>query len=308
MSRWSGVEELVEIVNCGSFTAAAKKLGVSTSHVSRQIDALEQRLSTRLLYRTTRQVNLTEMGKVYYDHCNHLLEGFADAEAIVTQLQTQPQGLLRITAPSIFGEKYIAPLANEFSQQYPNLGLEFVFSNDVVDVIQDGFDVAIRTGVLKDSTLMARRLAQRQLYVVASPEYVKQHGKPKTMAELQNHQNLIGSKDSWSFQLNGVPTQIKVKGRWHGNSGIALLDAALKGLGIAQLPDYHVVDKINSGELVTILDEFKCTDHAVWAVFPYNRHLSAKVRLFVDFLFASFKQQLPWESKPLNPSSHEAVY
>ncbi|WP_434362239.1 LysR family transcriptional regulator [Parasalinivibrio latis] len=294
MNRWSGVEEFVEVVNCGSFTAAARKLGVSTSHVSRQIDALEHRLSTRLLYRTTRQVTLTEMGKVYFDHCNQLLDGFSDAEAIVTQLQTQPQGLLKITAPAVFGEKYIAPLANEFIRNHPKLSVEFHFSNQVMDMIHDGYDLAIRTGILKDSTLMARRLAPRQLYVVASGEYLKEFGTPASLDDIQHHDCLIGTLDTWSFQKDGLLTQMKVKGRWHGNSGTAILDAALRGLGLAQLPDYYVVDKIRRGELVTVLDEFRSPDSGVWAVYPYNRHLSAKVRLFVDFLSERFSEHLPW--------------
>lgn len=298
MSRWSGVEEFVEIVNCGSFTAAAKRLGVSTSHVSRQVDALEQRLSTRLLYRTTRQVNLTEMGKVYYEHCNNLLEGFSDAEAIVTQLQTEPQGLLRVTAPATFGEQYIAPLANDFIRLHPKLNVEFSFSNDVVDVIQEGYDLAIRTGVLKDSTLMARRLAHRRLFLVASPEYINAYGEPKSLAELHTHIGLMGEKDAWSFYVDGASSQIKVKGRWQSNSEAAQLDAALKGMGLAQLPDYQVLDKINKGELISVLDDYSSPDPGVWAVYPYNRNLSVKVRLFVDYLTEQFEKGLPWLEMP----------
>ncbi|PMN93328.1 LysR family transcriptional regulator [Enterovibrio norvegicus] len=297
MNRWSGVEEFVEVVNSGSFTAAARKLGVSTSHVSRRIDALESRLSTRLLYRTTRQITLTEVGKVYFEHCNSLIEEFCDAEALVTQMQTEPLGLLKITAPSIFGEKYIAPLANEFIQAHPKLSVELHFSNDIVDMVHDGYDLAIRTGMLKDSTLMARRLAPRQLYVCASPDYIKEFGEPKVLADLANHNCLVGSAEAWSFQDKGEATQVKVKGRWHGNSGSAVLDAALRGMGLAQLPDYYVRPKIQQGELLEVLADYKGPDSAVWAVYPFNRNLSAKVRLFVDFLSDHFSDHLPWDDE-----------
>ncbi|WP_325890949.1 LysR family transcriptional regulator [Grimontia sp. NTOU-MAR1] len=294
MNRWSGVEEFVEVVNSGSFTAAARKLGVSTSHVSRRIDALESRLTTRLLYRTTRQITLTEVGKMYFEQCNDLIEKFAEVEALVTQMQTEPVGTLKITAPSVFGEKFIAPLANDFIEVHPKLSVEFHFTNDVVDLVHDGYDLAIRTGDLKDSTLMAKKLAPRKLYVCASPAYLKEFGVPANLDDLQNHNCLVGLVDSWSFRDDGNAVNIKPQGRWHGNSGSAVLDAALHGLGLAQLPDYYVSQKIMSGELVEVLSGYQAPDSAVWAVYPFNRNLSAKVRLFVDFLSDHFQHHLPW--------------
>ena len=294
MNRWKGVEEFVEVVNCGSFTAAALKLDVSTSHVSRQIDALEHRLNTRLLYRTTRKITLTEIGKNYFDSCNHLIEGFSMAEETVTQMQTKPQGILKITAPATFGENYIAPLANQFMQSYPELGIEFHFSNQIIDLVDEGFDLAIRTGILKDSSLMARRIAPRQLYVCASPAYLKQHRQPDNLQDLVKHNCLIGTLDVWQFQEHEQLKKIKVKGRWHGNSGSALVDATCMGLGLSQLPDYYVVDKIRRGELIPVLAQYQTPETAVWAIYPYNRHLSQKVRLFVDYISESFSQSLPW--------------
>ncbi|SKA46468.1 LysR family transcriptional regulator [Enterovibrio nigricans] len=304
MNRWSGVEEFVEVVNSGSFTAAARKLGVSTSHVSRRIDALESRLSTRLLYRTTRQITLTEVGKMYFDHCNNLIEKFAEVEALVTQMQTEPVGTLKITAPSIFGEKFIAPLANDFIKVHPKLSVEFHFTNDVVDIVHDGYDLAIRTGELKDSTLMAKKLAPRKLYTCASPSYLREHGIPQTLEDLQSHNCLVGLVDTWTYSDNGTCVQIKPKGRWHGNSGSAVLDASLRGLGLAQLPDYYVNQKILSGELVEVLHEYHAPDSAVWAVYSFNRNLSAKVRLFVDFLSDSFSHHLPWLEEEHQEESH----
>ncbi|MBV7298892.1 LysR family transcriptional regulator [Enterovibrio paralichthyis] len=307
MNRWSGVEEFVEVVNSGSFTAAARKLGVSTSHVSRRIDALENRLTTRLLYRTTRQITLTEVGRMYFEHCNNLIEQFADVEALVTQMQTEPVGTLKITAPSVFGEKYIAPLANDFMQVHTKLSVEFHFTNDVVDIVHDGYDLAIRTGELKDSTLMARKLAPRRLYVCASPRYLKEHGYPKHLEDLQSHNCLVGLVDTWAFEENGTPVQYKPKGRWHGNSGSAVLDATLQGLGLAQLPDYYVSRKLLSGDLVEVLPDYRSPDSSVWAVYPFNRNLSAKVRLFVDFLTERFSHHLPWEheDEPLEDDDHQ---
>ncbi|WP_407332050.1 LysR family transcriptional regulator [Enterovibrio sp. 27052020O] len=305
MNRWSGVEEFVEVVNSGSFTAAARKLGVSTSHVSRRIDALESRLSTRLLYRTTRQITLTEVGKTYFEHCNDLIEAFGEAEALVTQMQTEPVGTLKITAPSVFGEKYIAPLTNDFIKVHPKLSVEFHFTNDVIDMVHDGYDLAIRTGDLKDSTLMAKKLAPRKLHVCASPAYIKEFGIPDDLEALHGHNCLVGLVDSWAFQDNGAIIQYKPKGRWHGNSGSAVLDATLRGLGLAQLPDYYVSQKLQSGELVEILQDYRAPDSAVWAVYPFNRNLSAKVRLFVDFLSDHFSKHLPWVEEGVEADSDD---
>lgn len=284
MHRWDRIEAFTEVVRLGTFSSAARQLKVSTSHVSRLVSQLESQLDTPLLYRTTRQIRLTDAGARYYDHCRHLLEGFREAEASLGELQRAPRGLLSLTSATTFGERFIAPLVNDFQRRYPQLEVYMHFTNRQVELIDEGFDIAIRMGVLKDSTLIARRLCPRREYVVGSREYFEQMPRPHTLAELAQHHCLLGSRNSWLFALDGVRREVRVQGRWQANSGPALLDATLKGLGIAQLPDYYVDPYLRSGELVSVLDTFQDTGTAVWAVYPRHRHLSPKVRLFIDFL------------------------
>ncbi|WP_110667832.1 LysR substrate-binding domain-containing protein [Salinicola halophilus] len=284
MSRWDGIEAFVAVVRLGTFSRAAASLKVSSSHVSRQVSQLEQQLGTPLLYRTTRQIRLTDGGAVYFEHCRALLDGFREAEDALNALQTQPQGRLALSCATTFGERFIAPLVNDFHRRYPQLDVHLHFTNRSVELIDEGFDVAIRMGVLKDSSLLARRLCDRREYVVGSPDYFQRMPAPHSLSELTHHSCLVGSRDSWLFQVDGRRREIKVSGNWRGNSGPALLDAACKGLGLAQLPDYYVEEALARGELVSVLDRYQFTDTAVWAVYPRHRQLSSKIRLLVDFL------------------------
>ncbi|WP_136066174.1 LysR family transcriptional regulator [Modicisalibacter radicis] len=284
MQRWDRIEAFVEVVRQGSFSAAARELRVSASHVSRLIGQLESRLDTQLLYRTTRRIGLTDAGRLYYQHCQPLFEGFREAESALDDFQARPKGTLSLTCATTFGERYIAPLVNDFQCRHPQLEVHMHFTNRQVDLIDEGFDVAIRMGALKDSSLIARRLCGRREYVVGSRNYFEQTARPHSLAELAAHNCLVGSRDSWLFSVDGQRREVRIGGRWQANSGPALLDAARKGLGLAQLPDYYVLADLRSGELVSVLDQYQFTDTAVWAVYPRHRHLSAKVRQFVDFL------------------------
>lgn len=288
MQRWDRIEAFTEVVRLGTFSAAARHLKVSSSHVSRLVGQLENRLDTQLLYRTTRQIRLTDAGALYYEHCRHLLEGFRDAEAAINDLQSSPRGVLKLTSATTFGERYVAPLVNDFQRLHPQLEVRMHFTNRQVELIDEGFDVAIRMGVLKDSTLVARRLCERREYVVGSKAYFEQVSRPHSLAELANHTCLLGSRDTWLFDVDGSRREVRVHGRWQANSGPALLDAALKGLGLAQLPDYYVEESLASGRLVSVLDGYQASGTAVWVVYPRHRHLSPKIRQFVDFLVEHF--------------------
>lgn len=288
MQRWDRIEAFSEVVRLGSFSAAARHLRVSASHVSRLVAQLENQLGTQLLYRTTRRLRLTDAGAVYYDYCRHLFEGFRDAEAAINDLQSSPQGVLKLTSATTFGERYIAPLVNAFQRLHPQLEVRMHFTNRQVDLIDEGFDVAIRMGVLKDSSLIARRLCERREYVVGSKAYFAQVPRPHSLAELASHQCLVGSRDYWLFEVGGQRREVRVNGRWQANSGPALLDAALKGLGLAQLPDYYVEEHLASGSLISVLDNLQFTGTAVWAVYPRHRHLSPKIRQFIDYLSENF--------------------
>ncbi|KII76557.1 LysR family transcriptional regulator [Vibrio renipiscarius] len=284
MAIWEGVSEFVAVAESNSFTGAAKKLNTSVAQVSRRVAALEDRLAVKLLHRTTRKVTLSEAGQVYFEQCKLLVEGLELAELAVTQLQTAPKGKLKITAPVTYGEMHIAPLLHEFLLRYPQLDLTLDLSNQTVDLIEGGFDVAIRLGRLRDSTLIAKRLASRQLYVCASPDYIQRYGAPHTLSELSHHQCLVGSVEYWHFKEKTSEKSLRVSGRIRCNSGFALLDAAKRGLGLVQLPDYYVQAGLDSGELIEVLKEYRDEREGIWALYPQNRNLSPKVRLLIDFL------------------------
>ncbi len=284
MFNWEGVSEFVAVAEAESFTAAAKRLGISTAQVSRQVSALETRLSAKLFYRTTRRVSVTEVGNIYYQHCRQLLDGLDEAERAITNLQSTPTGKLKITAPVTYGERTIAPLVNNFVAKYPDLDVWLRLTNQTLDLIDEGYDLAIRLGKLDDSTMMAKRLASRTQYVCASPDYLSTHGVPHSLSELEQHNCLQGTLDYWRFQEKSKARNIKIKGNIRCNSGRALVDAALKGIGIVQLPDYYVLNYIESGQLVSLLEHLCEPDDGVWAVYPHNRHLSPKVRMLLDYL------------------------
>lgn len=298
MNNWEGVNECVAVAETGSFTAAAKRLGISVAQVSRQVSALEARLATKLFYRTTRNVTVTEAGQLYCQHLRQVLDSLEDAERTLTNMQQSPQGRLKITAPTTFGENQIAPLLNDFLCKYPALELDCMFTNQKVDLIHDGYDLAIRLGKLEDSTMMARRLAFRAQYVCASPDYLAQQGEPHLLSELEQHNCLRGTLEYWRFQENGQERAIRVHGNMHYNSGQALTDAALKGLGLVQLPDYYVQAHLDEGTLVAVLQNYQPHDEGIWALYPHNRHLSPKVRMLVDYLAEAL-----WQSdNALSPS------
>ncbi|HDY7920092.1 TPA: LysR family transcriptional regulator, partial [Vibrio vulnificus] len=266
------------------FTQAATRLETSVANVSRRVGQLEERLGVKLLLRSTRKVSLTEAGQIYVQHCRSILEGLHQAELAVTQMQQTPQGKLRITAPVTYGEQKIASLLNDFLIRYPKIDLELVLTNQKLDLIEQGVDIAVRLGQLEDSSSMARRLSDRHLHVCATPEYFEQHGMPHTLSDLSSHNCLIGTHDHWRFKENHQGRSIKVNGRIRCSSGVVLLDAALKGIGLVQLPDYYVDEHLRAGRLIEVLTHFRDDREGVWALYPHNRHLSPKVRLLVDHL------------------------
>lgn len=284
MANWEGVNEFVTVADTGSFTQAALRQSTSVANISRRVNALEQRLGVKLLLRTTRRVSLTEAGQLYYQYCRSLVEGLAEAELAVTQMQATPKGKVKVTAPVTFGEWKIALLLQDFLQLYPELELELVLTNRKLDLVAEHIDVAIRLGQLDDSSFIARKLCDRQLYVCATPQYLSKMGVPHTLSELQNHQCLVGTHDHWRFNVGGNSRTVKVSGRLSCNSGFALLNASLKGMGLVQLPDYYVRPYLRTGELVEVLDGSKTDREGVWALYPENRLLSPKVRLLLDYL------------------------
>ncbi|MFC4654701.1 LysR family transcriptional regulator [Rheinheimera marina] len=284
MKEWQGVSEFVAVAEQGSFSAAARSLGISVAQVSRTIDQLEQRLNIKLVQRTTRQVRLTDNGQLYYQQCRPLVFGLQQANQLLQSLQHEPSGPVRLTAPVYYGETLIAPLLHEFLLRHPKLQLDLVLTNDQLDLVKGGFDAAIRLGQLTDSSLQARKLGSRRLFLAASPTYLQQHGTPQNLNELQHHQCLVGSLEVWRFEQQGQKLQIRPQPYLKCNSGVALTDACIKGLGITQLPDYYLKPFLDSGQLLSLLPDYQPTDDGIWALYPLTRHLPLKVRLLLDYL------------------------
>ena len=290
--RWDGVSEFVYVAEYESFTRAAKELGISTAQVSRQISALEKRLNIKLLYRTTRKVSLTEEGRVFYQHCRSVLDGLDAAEQAVSNLQSKPQGRIKLTAPVTYGEQQLLPLVNDFMMQYSDIEVTAFLSNQKIDLIEGAYDLAIRIGKLSDSTMMAKKLSHRTNFVCAAPSYLNKYGTPHALSELSQHNCLLGTRDYWHFidtdprtsKGAGKERNLRVSGSIQYNSGHSLVDAALKGLGIVQLPDYYVQKHLASGELISLLDNYREPEESIWAIYPHNRQLSPKIRLLVDYL------------------------
>ncbi|KLV05971.1 LysR family transcriptional regulator [Photobacterium aquae] len=284
MFVWEGVSEFVAVAESESFTAAAKQLGISTAQVSRQVSALENRLNTKLFYRTTRKVSVTEEGAIYYRHCRQVMNGLAEAERAISERRDTPQGSIKMTAPVTYGEQFVMPLVNEFMLQFPEVEVTMELTNRQVDLVEGGFDLAIRLGRLSSSSMMARKLASRTQYICAAPMYFEKYGVPHSLSELRQHNCLVGNSDHWHFIESGRERSVRVSGNLRCNSGFALRDAALKGLGVVQLPDYYVAEDLANGSLVEILAPFREPEEGIWALYPHNRHLSPKVRLLVDHL------------------------
>ena len=284
MQPWLGINEYTAVVELGSFTGAAKNLGVSTAHVSRSINALEKRLGVTLLNRSTRQVNPTPTGQTYYRQCRAILDNLLEANQAVSQLNSRPSGVVKITAPVYYGEQIIAPLLTRLLQQYPDIELDLQLSNHNVDLIHEGFDLAVRLGELQDSSLMARRISERHYTVVASTDYCSRFGQPYTVDELVNHNCLRGISDHWHFTADHRRKDYRVQGRWRCNSGLAVTQAAIDGMGVAQLPNYYTDQPIQQGKLMPLLEQHRPPAEGIWAVYPPNRHLSARLRIVIDFL------------------------
>jgi len=288
MSRWNGIDEFVATAETESFSRAAQRLGVSTSGVSRAVAVLEERLQTRLLYRTTRRVSLTDAGRAFLPQCRQLIQDRDAALATVGEEDGEVRGLLRMTCAATYGERFIVPAVGDFALRHPGLSVQIELDDAVRDIVSEGFDLAIRFGQLADSRLVAKRLASRTRRLVASPSYIAANGSPKAISDLAAHACVVGAADTWRLSDNTsdhhAEITFKPKGRFRCNSGQAVLDAALRGLGVCQLPNFYVDEAIAAGRLVPLLETATPADEGVWAVYPHARLLPLRVRLLVDWL------------------------
>lgn len=289
MADQSGLREFAAVVEHGSFTAAADALNVSTSFVSREVKRLEERLNARLLHRTTRKIQLTDMGRIYYDRGQEIQNLLDALESDMADLQERAQGLIRITAPGLYADRYVAPALAEFAANYPEVSVELDTSMKVVDIVAEGFDIAVRMSVLEDSTLIARKIAPRRLIVCASPGYLNRNGRPKDPEDLRSHNCLIFPEMPWRFQYPDGVRSIKVQGSWTSDNGRALVSAAERGLGLIRLTDYYMAAQLKRGELEIVLEEFEVRDAATWIVFPTREHVPTRVRFLIEFLSERLK-------------------
>ncbi|CAO3438710.1 LysR family transcriptional regulator [Azospirillum doebereinerae] len=296
---WDGIDEFVAVAETGGFSRAAERLRVSSSHVSRSVARLEDRLQARLFYRTTRKVSLTESGRAFLARCQRLAEERDDAFLAVGDLQgTEPgevKGRLRMTCATSYGERFVVPLVNDLLERHPQLSVEVELTNRTLDLVQEGFDLAIRLGRLNESSLVATRVAPRVMHLCASPAYLERHGTPTRLADLAKHDCLIGTSDSWLFnegmEEDGREWLFRPRGRWRCNSGFSVLDAALRGFGLCQLPDYYVKGPVAEGKLVPLLEAHRPPNTAVWAVYPQKRHVPPKVHAAIRHLKAGLAKR-----------------
>lgn len=277
-----------KVVEERSFSGAARKLGVSLPVVSKKVAALEQRLGARLLHRTTRRLSLTEAGAAVYEHCANIAGEVAAVEAAVSHLYATPRGHLRVSAPLAFGAMHIAPAIPEFLGRYPDITLELTLNDRVVDLAEEGVDVAVRMTPSPAPTLVARRLAGVGRVICAAPDYLTRHGVPTVPADLAGHNCICYSNvvpvDEWRFRAANSEEVVRVRGNYRVNSTDALRKAAVAGMGIAMLPSYTVGQELATGKLVPLLTGYGLPESDIYAVYLPNRHLSPKTRVFIDYL------------------------
>jgi DNA-binding transcriptional LysR family regulator len=299
MSRYEEIEAFVRTIEAGSFTQAAKQLGVTKSAMSRRLSDLETRLGTQLVLRTTRSLSLTESGEALFQRAVNLLSDWEEAEAVSTSSTRALSGRIRLAAPLSFGVTYLSLALTDFLKINPDIDFDIDFSDRQVDLISEGIDLTIRIGQLTDSGLIARRIAPVRMIAVASPAYLQANGTPATPEDLKSHQELRytnRSRKGWDYVApDGAKGSLEMQLRLQANNGDFLTAAAIAGEGIVIQPTFIMCNAIRAGELQVILPDYKWTDISAYAVYPPTRHLSLRVRTFVDFLVQRFSGTPPWD-------------
>jgi DNA-binding transcriptional LysR family regulator len=295
MDKFLEMQTFSAVVDAGSFVKAAEVLGLPKAAMSRYVGELETRLGVRLLQRTTRRLSLTEEGQVFYTRCKELLAGVDEAEAEITSRSGAASGLLRINAPVTFGILHLAPLWGQFRTQYPQVMLDVTLADRVVDLVDEGYDVAIRIATLPSSTLISKRLTSTRLILCASPEYLQKSGTPTHPNELATHAvisySYLSTRDEWHFAGPQGAVSVKTQPCIHTNSGDTCRAAALAHQGIILQPSFLVGDDLKVGTLVELMPEFHALELGIYAVYPTRKYVSPKVRALIDFLAEKFAQK-----------------
>ncbi len=298
MDRLTEMEAFATVVDQGGFTDAARKMGISKSAVSKHVSSLEARLGARLLNRTTRRVSPTEIGLVYYDRARRVLNDAGEADSIVTAMQSAPSGVLRMSVATDFGVSLLSPVLDEFLTDYPDISVNMVLKNRYVELISEGFDMSIRVGEMEDSSLRARKITETTQRLIAAPRYFQAHGRPGKIDDLNDHRLLHYSNQAsanvWRITApSGEVRQVRGTGWLTVNDGQSLLNAAVKGMGIAYLPSFLYHDAMRDGLVVDVIPDLPPTTLGIYAVYPPGRYTQPKVRAFIDFLVERFADKGP---------------
>jgi DNA-binding transcriptional LysR family regulator len=303
LDRFTGMQVFARAAHAGGLSAAARQLEISPAMATRHLDALEERFGVRLFHRSTRKLTLTEAGQQYLEACNRLLPEFEEAEAMIASQRVEASGTLRLNSPLSFGVRYIAPLIPEFNKKHPKVTIDLGLNDRVIDLIEEGWDLTVRIGRLKESRLVSRKLTDSAMFICAAPSYWAQHGRPKTWADLQNHDCLsvtfsnISRPDEWRFGKDG-DKRVVVRGSMRANNGDALVAAAVAGMGVLYEPAFIVSDALREGKLESIaLDSCTADLGGIHLIRSSDRAPPAKVRAMIDFLVSAFNPVPPW-SRP----------
>lgn len=291
MNALEDMQILAATVDAESFTGAGDRLGLSKQYVSRRVMALEERLGVRLLNRSTRRLSVTDVGREYYERVVKILDDVSDAELAASRQNASPRGTLRVTAPMSFGTLHLSPLLPRFLGLHPDLRMEIDLNDRTVDLIGEGYDMGIRVGVLRDSSLVARQVASTRMVTCCSPDYLARRGAPANPAALKDFDCLLyghGRSVEWTFAEHGRPASVAVTGRLRANNGELARDAAIAGAGLTWQPTFIVGAALHAGQLVTILEEYAPPALGIFAVYPSHRQASLAIRAFTDFLRAEF--------------------
>ncbi len=296
MKATQGVLEFVKVVEEGSFSAAARHLGMSKAYISQSISQLENRLGVRLLQRTTRKLSLTEAGGIYFRYAQEIAQRLNEGEERVRNFQQSPKGNIRVSMiDGGLGELYLAPVLVSFAAQNRGVIIDLDLSSRRVDLVEEGFDFAVWIGELPDSSLIARKLTAFRFGLYASPSYLERSKAISSPEQLRRHNCLSGLSPRWSLAQKGRTVEIKPNGCWHSKSGQILISAAKKGLGIVRTATFYAEEALAAGELVEVLPDWTREKNYVWIVYPSGRNLPRRVNCAIDFMLDSFREKAPWD-------------
>ena len=299
MDRFQCMSVFVQVADTGKFSEVARELGLSTSVISKYVATLEDQLGVRLLNRTTRSLSLTEIGADYLRRCRQILDHVEEANRAVTSLQVEPRGLLRINAPMSFGILHLGGVISRFTERYPDVEIDLELNDRFVDVVDEGFDLAIRSGLLKDSALIARKLAPVRRVCCGSPDYLEAHGTPGHPRDLPDHKGIYyghrGWIENWIFIGPDGEHHSDAALKMKSNNGDVMKAAAVAGAGLVTMPTFITWNEVEAGRLVPVLPDYRASDLGLYAVYPPTHNLSAKVRVFIDFLVETFGPEPYWD-------------